>query len=163
MLFNETTPEQIQEAFSGLPFIVNYAHYFSIIIRPLIMTTFFAILPQIFKALANFGSGATSVQEAERHALSYYWWFMLVWAFGLTTLSTLVINSFQTNDVTLMRAQAILTELGNGVPKQISWYWTAWIIQQNLMILPFMYFLQFNNFLFTALKWDCGARATAGG
>ena len=127
------------------------------------MTTFFAILPQIFKALANFGSGATSVQEAERHALSYYWWFMLVWAFGSTTLSTLIISAFEANDVNFTRAQKILTQLGNGVPTQISWYWTVWIIQQNLLILPFMYFLQFNNFLFTALKWDCGARATAGG
>jgi len=158
-----TTPDKIRKLFSHSPLIVENAERLSALVMPLLMICFFAVLPQIFKAFANFGSGATSIQEAERHALFYYWWFMLIFAFGGTSLATLVIAAFQNNDVTVSGAQHILNTLGNALPVITSWYWTTWIIAQNLMVLPFMYFLQFNNFLFTALRWNCGARATAGG
>jgi hypothetical protein len=41
----------------------------------------------MFKAIANSGSHATSVQEAEKYALKYYWYFMLVTAFCFTGLA----------------------------------------------------------------------------
>jgi hypothetical protein len=38
----------------------------------------------MFKMIANAGSRATSVQEAEKYALHYYWYFMLTTAFVFT-------------------------------------------------------------------------------
>ena len=41
----------------------------------------------MFKAIANSGSQATSVQEAEHYALQYFWYFMLLTAFVFTGLA----------------------------------------------------------------------------
>ena len=127
------------------------------------MIAFFAILPQIFKMLANFAGEATSIQEAERHALTYYWWFMLVFVFGGKTLGNLILTVFRNNDANITSATQLLSDLAKVVPTTQSFYWITWMISQTGIILPFMYFLQFNNFMFTSLKWDCCARATAGG
>jgi hypothetical protein len=53
-------------------------------ISGLLYTTFFALCPVMFKMIANAGSRATSVQEAEKYALHYYWYFMLTTAFVFT-------------------------------------------------------------------------------
>ena len=127
------------------------------------MIAFFAILPQIFKMVANFAGGATSIQEAERHALTYYWWFMLVFVFGGKTLGNVIVSAFRNKNATLQTAQTVLSDLAKVIPTTTSFYWITWMITQTGIILPFMYFLQFNNFMFTALKLDCCARATAGG
>ncbi len=42
--------------------------------------------------IANAGSQATSVQEAEKYALQYYWYFMLVTAFVFTGLADAAID-----------------------------------------------------------------------
>lgn len=127
------------------------------------MIGFFAVLPQIFKMLANFAGEATSIQEAERYALTYYWWFMLVFVFGGKTLGNVIWTAFRNSDVNLTSAQSLITDLATVVPTTQSFYWLTWMITQTGIILPFMYFLQFNNFMFTTLNWDCCARATAGG
>jgi hypothetical protein len=128
------------------------------------MIGFFALLPQIFKMLANFAGQATSIQEAERYALTYYWWFMLIFVFGGRTLGNIVVNAFNNNNaVNLSEVQNVVIDLAAVVPTKQAYYWLTWMITQIGIILPFMYFLQFNNFMFTALNWDCCARATAGG
>jgi len=60
------------------------------ILSGLLYTLFFSICPFIFKALANFGSGATSVRQAEFKAIRYYWLFILVTAFTGSSLATMV-------------------------------------------------------------------------
>jgi len=127
------------------------------------MTGFFAILPQIFKMFANFSGEASSIQEAERHALIYYWWFMLVFVFGGKTLGNIIVSMFRNNEVSISETQKVIKDLTLIVPTTQSMYWLIWMIAQTGIILPFMYFLMFNNFMFTALNWDCCARATAGG
>ena len=127
------------------------------------MIGFFALLPQIFKMLANFAGKATSIHEAERYALRLYWWFMLVFVFGGRTLGNVIWTAFANNNANLSSAQEIIIDLATVVPTTQSFYWLTWMITQTGIILPFMYFLQFNNFMFTALNWDCCARATAGG
>lgn len=84
-------------------------------------------------------------------------------AFGSITLGNSIIAAFQNNEVNVTTFQTILLDLANSLPVETSSIWITWILMQALMVLPFMYFLQFNNFLFTALRWDCAARATAGG
>jgi hypothetical protein len=53
-------------------------------------TLFMSICPFIFKGLANFGSGASSIRQAEFRAIRYYWSFILVTAFTGTSLATMV-------------------------------------------------------------------------
>lgn len=164
LLVSATTPERLRNGvLANYPFLSKYAEIISMMTKSFSMMGLFAVLPQIFKALANFGSGATSILEAERHALFYYWWFMIIFAFGSITLGNSIIAAFQNNDVNVITFSQILVDLANAVPIQTASYWMGWIIQQTLMVLPFMYFLQFNNFLFTLLQWDCCARASAGG
>ena len=57
----------------------------------LIWTSFFALCPVIFKAIANFGSKATSHAQAEFKALQYFWWFMLTTAFTGQLLAQMVL------------------------------------------------------------------------
>merc|ERR1719162_1590962 len=71
-LLLNTTPDKLQQSLSQFPFLAKNANVLSLITRSSTMTLFFAVLPQFFKALSNFGSGATSIQEAERHALFYF-------------------------------------------------------------------------------------------
>lgn len=163
LLSAQTTPEALAEAFEGLENIEEYAKYLSPWLNTGVMIGFFAVLPQIFKMLANFAGEATSIQEAERYALTYYWWFMLVFVFGGKTLGNVIWTAFRNSDVNLTSAQSLITDLATVVPTTQSFYWLTWMITQTGIILPFMYFLQFNNFMFTTLNWDCCARATAGG
>ncbi|VEU39163.1 unnamed protein product [Pseudo-nitzschia multistriata] len=158
-----TTPEALVKAFKEVPNIEFYAQYLSPWLNSGIMILFFAILPQIFKMLANSDGASTSIQEAERHALVYYWWFMLVFVFAGKSLGNIVWSAFRNNQANLESATSILQDLAKIVPTTQSFYWITWMITQTGIILPFMYFLQFNNFMFTALRWHCCARATAGG
>mmetsp|Transcript_18278 Transcript_18278/g.50913 ORF Transcript_18278/g.50913 Transcript_18278/m.50913 type:complete len:1171 (+) Transcript_18278:158-3670(+) len=158
-----TTPEELARAFPDVPNIDWYAKFLSPWLNSGVMIGFFAVLPQIFKLLANSDGEATSIQEAERHALIYYWWFMLVFVFAGKSLGNIVWTAFRNNKATLRSATEYLEDLTRIVPTTQSFYWITWMITQTGVILPFMYFLQFNNFMFTALKWDCCARATAGG
>jgi len=159
----KTSPEALERAFADIPNIQEYAKYLSPWLNTAIMIGFFGVLPQIFKMLANFAGEATSIYEAERHALTYYWWFMLVFVFGGQTLGNVIWTAFANNTATLSSAQRVISDLAKVVPTTQSFYWLTWMITQTGIILPFMYFLQFNNFMFTTLNWDCCARATAGG
>ena len=62
------------------------------LVSALLYTLFFALCPVLFKTIANSGSQATSVQEAEKYALQYYWYFMLVTAFVFTGLADAALN-----------------------------------------------------------------------
>ena len=62
------------------------------ILTGLAWTFFFSVCPYLFKMIANFGSGATSVRYAEYRAIQYYWWFILITAFTGTSLSNMILN-----------------------------------------------------------------------
>lgn len=62
------------------------------LVSALLYTSFFALCPVIFKSIANSGSRATSVHEAEKYALKYYWYFMFVTAFVFTGLADAAIS-----------------------------------------------------------------------
>jgi hypothetical protein len=63
------TPQKLEQTFPDIPQIGRLSGLLSGGMRVL----FFALCPQIFKMFANFGSGAVSIQEAERSAVRYYW------------------------------------------------------------------------------------------
>jgi hypothetical protein len=60
------------------------------ILSGLLYSLFFSICPLIFKAFANYGSGATSIRQAEYSALKYYWIFILVTAYAGNYLVTML-------------------------------------------------------------------------
>ena len=63
------------------------------ILTGLLYTVFFSVCPFIFKALANFGSAATSQRHAEYRAIRYYWVFILATAFTGSSLATMITTS----------------------------------------------------------------------
>lgn len=88
--------DELREVFPGLSDRSNSRAYeiaqlVSGMLSALIWTTFFALCPVIFKAIANFGSKATSVAQAEFKALQYFWWFMLTTAFTGQLLAQMVL------------------------------------------------------------------------
>jgi hypothetical protein len=86
------SPKNINESLPALEEWLNQNKYLSAeimsgLVTALLYTAFFALCPVMFKAIANSGSHATSVQEAEKYALKYYWYFMFVTAFVFTGLA----------------------------------------------------------------------------
>lgn len=86
------SPKNINETLPALEEWLNQSQWLSAeimsgLVTALLYTAFFALCPVMFKAIANSGSHATSVQEAEKYALKYYWYFMLVTAFVFTGLA----------------------------------------------------------------------------
>ena len=85
-------PSSLQKTMPGLYNWFQQTKYLSAdimsgLVSALLYTTFFALCPVIFKMIANSGSQSTSVQEAEKYALQYYWYFMLITAFVFTGLA----------------------------------------------------------------------------
>jgi hypothetical protein len=126
-------------------------------------TLFFALCPQFFKALSNFGSGAASIQQAEKRAIRYYWFFMLVTAFTGTSLVTIVYEGVLDSLDVGRTVKGVLRSVANTVPTTVSAQWLSWIIFRTGITLPYNYLFQFNNFLFSSVGFKCCARATAGG
>lgn len=90
-------PSSLSNTFPGFYNWLNSSKYLSAdivsgLVSALLYTTFFALCPVMFKMIANAGSQATSVQEAEKYALHYYWYFMLVTAFVFTGLADAAID-----------------------------------------------------------------------
>ena len=153
------TPARLEAAFPDIPQIGRLSGVLSGGMRVL----FFALCPQIFKMMSNFGSGAASIAEAEHRAIKYYWFFMLVTAFTGTSLATVVYEGLLASLDVGGTVKGVLRSVANTVPTTVSAQWLSWIIFRTGIVLPYNYLLQFNNFLFTALGWKCCARATAGG
>jgi len=66
----------------------------------LLITMFFSILPQIFKALAFFEGSSSSKVKAEENALRFYWYFILVTSFTGPLLVQMLVSGF--NEGTLL-------------------------------------------------------------
>lgn len=72
------------------------------ILTGLIYTGFFSVCPFLFKALANFGSGATSQRQAEYRAIRYYWIFILVTAFTGSSLATMITSGLYSGTLKIL-------------------------------------------------------------
>lgn len=91
----------------------------------------------MFKAIANMGSQATSVQEAEKYSLKYFWYFMLVTAFVFTGLTegaeSIYRQSINISDGTFSanvedEFSILLRNLADNTPLKTAATWINWII-----------------------------------
>lgn len=126
----------------------------------ILYTIFFSVCPFIFKALANYGSGASSLQNAEYKALQYYWIFILVTAFASTSLTNMALKIYDSGQLS---ATLTLMEVADTIPLQQSITWLNWILVRFLFVIPLNYLLNINNFLFSMIGWKCCARILSGG
>jgi hypothetical protein len=137
-------------------------------IPAILQSIFFSIAPYMFKVISNFSSGATSLNDAERSTLKYYWFFMLATAFTGSFLATIVVNLFRIGDTgdlfsgTTFEA-TILQIFATDLPTVSSAVWLNWILVRSLIVIPLQYLLQFNAQLFTCLRLKCCARCSQGG
>lgn len=60
----------------------------------LLFTVFFSFLPQLFKFVAFYEGTSSSMEKAERKALLFYWYFMLVTAFTGSSLANMLLQWF---------------------------------------------------------------------
>lgn len=138
------------------------AEILSGLISALLYTCFFALCPVLFRTIANSGSQATSVQEAEKYALQYYWYFMLVTAFVFTGLADAALNIWNQSDIE-QSIEDLLENVAAQTPLTTAATWLNWIIVRTTMTLPLQYLLQVNTFIFKYIGWKCCARCTIGG
>lgn len=142
----------------------NFLKYiFSGFIPALVWTAFYAVCPPMFKAIANFGSNATSEAFAEGSAMRYFWWFMVVSAFSGTTLASAMIEAFgEELDIGSNVQNAIILS-ARTIPTTVSVTWLNWIIVRFTLVLPSQYLLQSHIFFLSWLRLNVCARAIQGG
>lgn len=114
------------------------------------------------QTIANFGSGATSVANAEYKALQYFWWFMVLTAFSGQLLANMGLNALNEGLSIGTQFQEILRTIAETIPSQISVNWINWIIFRFTIILPLNYVLQVNTFLFYIFGMKCCSRVVRG-
>jgi len=141
----------------------DFAKYiFSGFIPALVWNGFYAICPPMFKAIANFGSNATSAACAEGSALRYFWWFMIVSAFTGTSLKVAVVDGLPKFGLSLNSTYQVIKDVAIAIPTE-SATWLNWIIVRVSLALPTQYILQMNVFLLSWLRLKALARALQGG
>jgi len=159
-------PKSLAESFPGLGHFFDTSligSAFASLLTGVAWTLFFSVCPYIFKSIANYGSGATSVRQAEYFALQYYWFFMLLTAFTGTSLTSMVINGLVSGFNLGQQAQVVLLNVAAVIPTQVSATWLSWIIVRFTITLPLYYLFQINTFLFSILGMKCCARMMQGG
>mmetsp|Transcript_24637 Transcript_24637/g.68012 ORF Transcript_24637/g.68012 Transcript_24637/m.68012 type:complete len:1091 (+) Transcript_24637:1740-5012(+) len=140
------------------------SYIFSGFLPALVWTGFYGVCPPMFKAIANFGSNATSAACAEGSAMRYFWWFMIVSAFTGTSLASALLESFGEGDLNLsMNFQKAMVGIASTIPTIVSATWLNWIIIRASLVLPTQYILQMNAFLLSLLGVKSLARAVQGG
>jgi hypothetical protein len=132
-------------------------------ITALIWSTFFALCPIMFKSIANCGSKATSVANAEFKALQYYWWFMLITAFSGQLLANMFLQGLNSGLKLGSGFRSVLRDIAETIPSTISADWLNWIIFRLLIIFPLNYLLQVNTYLFSMFGMKCCSRLVRGG
>lgn len=115
------------------------AELLSGLVSALLYTLFFALCPILFKGIANSGSRATSVQEAEQYALKYYWYFMLVTAFAFTGLADMAISIYNhmSSGTVISSVEVLLENIARQIPLTTAATWLNWIIvRTTVSLLP---------------------------
>jgi hypothetical protein len=140
----------------------SITHLLSGFISACIYTSFFAVCPVLFKTIANFGSNAVSVDQAEFFAMQYFWWFMVLTAFTGQLLANMVIDAIRQGSLGAEFA-AVLRKVAITIPSTLSATWLNWIIFRVTLTLPLNYLLNINTFCFSFIGWSCCSRAVRGG
>ncbi|CAB9496984.1 expressed unknown protein [Seminavis robusta] len=130
------------------------------LIRGQLLNLFLALCPHMFLAIANFGSGATSMVQAEFSALQYYWWFFLLFALLGSSIAQMVERSFLEGSFQFAET---LQRVAATIPSQVSSIWANWTILKATVFHPLFYLLQLHSFLFAAFGLKCCLRLVRGG
>jgi hypothetical protein len=138
-------------------------YIFSGFIPAMVWTLFYAVCPPMFKAIANFGSNATSAAFAEGSAMRYFWWFMVVSAFSGTTIASAFLEAIGEGRDLGSSIQNAIVVSAHTIPLTVSATWLNWIIVRFTLVMPTQYLLQVNTFLFSWLRFKFCARAVQGG
>ena len=125
-------------------------------------TLFFALCPVFFKSLANFGSSASSVANAELKALQYYWWFMVVSAFWGTLIANMLLLGLN-GGIGGGGLSDVLLEMARGIPSYTAATWLNWINLRTTFVMTAQYLLQMPTFFFSVLGMNCCSRLVRGG
>jgi len=128
-------------------------------------TLFMALLPQIFKCIAYYEGTSSSLEMAERKALLFMWYFMLVTAFFGQYLATMLLQWYYHADVTHITQSlwSTMNTVATLIPSAIAPQWLNWIIIRYGFIWPGGYFFQINTFLTKISGMTCINRVVRGG
>ena len=128
-------------------------------------TLFMALLPQIFKMIAYYEGTSSSLEMAERKALLFMWYFMLVTAFFGQYLATMLIQWYYHTGVTNISQSlwSTVNTVATLIPSAIAPQWLNWIIIRYGFIWPGGYFFQINTFLTKITRMTCLNRVARGG
>lgn len=129
-------------------------------IRAQLLNLFLALCPHMFLAIANFGSNATSMVQAEFVALQYYWWFFLLFALLGSAILQMVLRTFEEGTFDIYGS---LETVAATIPSQVSSNWCNWIIIKTTIFHPLSYLMQIQAFLLAALNLRCCLRLVKGG
>lgn len=143
-------------------FIPN-SNLLSGIVSASLFMLFFALCPIIFRAIAMFGSNAKNVLDAEKWALSAYWWFMVVTAFSGSSILNMVLAGFEQDGLDNSTVTNVMNEISSRLAREVASTWINWILLRTFFILPANYLLQLNTIIFHCLGWKCCSRAVRGG
>jgi len=131
------------------------------------LTIFLSVAPYLFKIISNFGSGAESLNAAERHTLKYYWFFQLSTCYTGSFLATIITNLFNfgnTGDLFYQSsAKETFARIATDLPTTSSAFWLNWLIVRTFSVIPLQYLLQFNAHLFRFIRMKCCSRLQQGG
>ena len=128
-------------------------------------TLFMALLPQIFKLVAYSEGTSSSLEMAERKALLFMWYFMLVTAFFGQYLTAMLIQWYYHAGVTKISQSlwSTVNTVATLIPSAIAPQWLNWIIIRYGFIWPGGYFFQMNTFLTKITRMTCLNRVARGG
>lgn len=142
---------------------LNIPNLLSGLAAGLIWSLFFMLIPQVFKLISYFGSASTSLAQAERKAMQYFWWFMVITAFMGPNLAYWALGVQRNGEKVSDGLKGLLLHLAGATPTLIAPTWLNWIIYRFTIILPINFLLQFNTFFFHFLGCNCCSRMTIGG
>jgi len=128
-------------------------------------TLFMALLPQIFKFIAYYEGTSSSLEMAERKALLFMWYFMLVTAFFGQYLAAMLIQWYYHTGVTNISQSlwSTVNTVATLIPSAIAPQWLNWIIIRYGFIWPGGYFFQMNTFLTKITRMTFLNRIARGG
>lgn len=118
------------------------------------------MLTGLVAAISNFGSGATSVANAEFKALQYFWCFMVLAAFSTTLISNMFLNGWNNLGDEF---STVLRDIARTIPSVQAVSWLNWIIFRFTVLLPLNYLLNMPTFVFAAIGFKCCSRIVRGG
>jgi len=136
---------------------------------------FLTAAPYLFKAIANFGSGATSLANAEHWTLHFYWYFMLTICFTGSFLAGFLIqmlSKFSFINISISQQywngslRDMFQQMSYQIPDNVAIVWLNYMTIRVFVTLPGVYLLQSVSaawYFLCCMKNNCCSRIAQGG